>query len=49
MAINYLGVARAGGFTAYILLTLSIAVGLALTMQEQYGEHLKVENRDSSY
>ncbi len=28
-------VARAGGFTAYILLTLSVAVGLALTMQWQ--------------
>ncbi len=27
--------ARAGGFTAYILLTLSVAVGLALTMQWQ--------------
>jgi len=39
-------VARAGGFTAYILLTLSVAVGLALTMQ---GQHLKVKNRDSSY
>ncbi len=28
-------IARAGGFTAYILLTLSVAVGLALTMQWQ--------------
>ena len=28
-------IARAGGFTAYILLTLSVAVGLALTLQWQ--------------
>ena len=28
-------VARAGGFTAYVLLTLSVALGLALTMQWQ--------------
>jgi xanthosine utilization system XapX-like protein len=28
-------VARAGGFTAYILLTLSVAIGLALTLQWQ--------------
>src|SRR5215831_19142441 len=28
-------VARAGGFTAYILLTLAVALGLALTLQIQ--------------
>ena len=28
-------IARAGGFTAYILLTLSVAIGLALTLQWQ--------------
>ncbi|TMC87359.1 MAG: iron reductase, partial [Chloroflexi bacterium] len=28
-------VARAGGFTAYILLTLAVAVGLALSTQLQ--------------
>jgi len=28
-------VARTGGFTAYILLTLAVAVGLALTMRLQ--------------
>src|SRR6516164_7323896 len=33
-------VARTGGFTAYILLTLAVAVGLALTMQLQSPSYL---------
>ncbi len=32
-------VARTGGFTAYVLLTLAVAVGLALTMQLQSPSH----------
>ncbi len=39
-------VARAGGFTAYVLLTLSVAVGLALTMHWQSSRWPRIINAE---
>jgi predicted ferric reductase len=39
-------IARAGGFTAYILLTLSVAIGLALTMHWQSGRWPRIINSE---
>ncbi len=39
-------VARAGGFTAYVLLTLSVAIGLALTLQWQSGRWPRLLNSE---
>ena len=39
-------IARAGGFTAYLLLTLSVAIGLALTMHWQSGNWPRIINSE---